>query len=157
MDTLFTLKNVEDLVGPVLDNLGYELIERELVMESGRWVLRLYIDKDGGVGISDCERVSHSVEDLIEVEGVIPHAYSLEVSSPGINRPLRRKRDFEKYKGHNIKLRTLEPINGRGNYRGALQGIDGDDIVMTIDGVEFRIPYDALAKARLQQTVGRGT
>lgn len=154
MDIQNILKRVEEIVQPILDNLGFELIERELVQESGRLILRLYIDKidkGGKVTIDDCARVSHAVEDVIEVSDVIDTRYSLEVSSPGINRPLRRRKDFEKYLGSTIKLKTLTPIDGRGNYKGVLESIQGDDIVMIVDGVMFRIPFETLAKARLEE------
>lgn len=148
------LKRVEEIVQPILDNIGFELIERELVQDSGRLILRLYInkiDKDGKVTIDDCARVSHEVEDVIEVSEVIDARYSLEVSSPGINRPIRRRKDFEKYLGSTIKLKTLTPIDGRSNYKGVLESIQGDDIVIIVDGVMFRIPFEALAKARLEE------
>ncbi|MFH0799183.1 MAG: ribosome maturation factor RimP [Pseudomonadota bacterium] len=151
MDIQATLKRVEELVSPVLENLGYELIERELILESGRWVLRLYIDREGGVTIDDCERASHGIEDLIAVEEAIPASYTLEMSSPGINRPLRRRKDFEKYRGARIRLKTLGQIDGRGNFKGTLEGLDGEHIIMEIDGTRYRVPYSELAKARIEE------
>lgn len=149
MDTQEILKGVEQIVAPVLENIGYTLVEREIVTESGRFVLRLYIDREGGVTIDDCARASRALEDIIEVEGVMPGGYNLEVSSPGINRPLRYKRDFERFTGSMIKLKTLEPIDGRGNYRGVLKGLDGDDILILVDGIQYRVPYAAMAKTRI--------
>ena len=150
MDTKDILQKVEDFVSPVLENLGYELVERELAQDSGRWILRLYIDKEGGVTIDDCARASHGVEDLIEVEGLIPMHYELELSSPGINRPIRRRKDFDRFKGETIRLKTTEPVNGRSNYKGILETLDGDEIVMIVDGDRYRVPYKFLAKARLE-------
>jgi len=150
MDNQLILKKIEELVAPVLGNLGYELVERELLMDGGRWVLRLYIDRESGVTIDDCARASHSVDDLIEVEEVIPVAYTLEVSSPGLNRPLRRREDFEKFCGSIVKLKTLHPVNGRSNYKGILVGMDGDDIVMSIDGTEYNVPLGELSRARVE-------
>lgn len=149
MDNRAILKRVEEILTPVLANLGYDLIERELVTEGGRLTLRLYIDKEGGVTIDDCATASHSVEDILEVEEVVPAGYNLEVSSPGINRPLRRRQDFEKYCGSRIKLKTAEQIEGRGNYRGTLERVEGDEIVMEVDGQHYRVPLDAVSKARL--------
>lgn len=149
MDIQLIYKKVEDVVGPALAHLGYELVEREFLQESGRWTLRLYIDKEGGVTIDDCATASRSIEDLIEVEEIVPCAYSLEVSSPGINRPLRWKKDFERFKGSQIKLKATEQIDGRGNYKGTLEGLEGDDIVIIVDGTRFKVPYSMLAKARL--------
>lgn len=151
MDAQDILKRVEEVVSPVLDNLGYELVERELLHDAGRLVLRLYIDHGNGVTIDDCERASRSIEDLLEVEEVVPAAYCLEVSSPGLNRPLRKKQDFERFKGNKIKLKTSEPIDGRGNFKGLLQGVDGDDILILIDGVQFRVPISLLLRARIDK------
>lgn len=150
MDNQLILKNVEDLVAPVLGNLGYDLIEREFLMDNGRYVLRLYIDKKDGVTIDDCARVSRGIEDLIDIEGVIPVSYTLEVSSPGVNRPIRRREDFDRYVGSPVRLKTLHPVNGRSNYKGLLRRMDGNDIVMLVDGVEHRIPFSELSKARLE-------
>lgn len=155
MNTQDILKKVEEIAGPVLENLGFELVERELIMESGRWILRLYIDKEGGVTIDDCSRASRSVEDVIEIEEIVPGHYNLEMSSPGINRPLRFRRHFEKFRGSAIKLKTLHPIDGRSNYKGILDGMDGDDILMTVDGMKFRVPFAELAKARLNEDEAR--
>lgn len=146
------MKKVEEIVGPVLENLGFELIERELIMEAGRWVLRIYIDKEGGVTIDDCSRASRSVEDVIEIEEIVPGHYNLEMSSPGINRPLRYRKHFEKFCGSTIKLKTLHPIDGRSNYKGTLDGLDGDDILMTVDGIKYRVPFAELAKARVDSS-----
>ena len=149
MDRLIMLEQVEELVSPVMSQLGYELVEREYVQDAGGWVLRLYVDKSDGVTIDDCARVSRGVEDLIEVEGLISGNYRLEVSSPGLERPIRRRVDFEKLSGSTIKLKTLNPVDGRSNYRGILEGLDGDEIVMAVDGMRYRIPYCELAKARV--------
>lgn len=154
MDTREILKGVEEIVIPVLENLGYTLVEREFVMESGRFTLRLCVDKEGSVTIDDCARASRAVEDIIEVEGLVPGSYNLEVSSPGINRPLRYKRDFERFTGSLVKLKTLNQIDGRGNYRGVLNGLEGDDILINVDGIQYRVPYSQLAKARILEHNG---
>lgn len=141
---------VEELVAPVLGNLGYTLIEREFVQDSGAWVLRLYIDREGGVTIDDCARASHAVEDLIAVEEVVPVRYRLEVSTPGIARPLRARADFEKYLGAKARIRTTHPIDGRGNFKGVLEGLEGDAVSMMIDNVRYLVPLDAIDRARLE-------
>ncbi|MBT3181968.1 MAG: ribosome maturation factor RimP [Deltaproteobacteria bacterium] len=154
MDSKEIVKKVEALLTPVLENLGYDLIEQEFMMGQGGWILRLYIDKDGGVNVDDCARVSRSVEDLIEVEEVIPVKYFLEVSSPGLNRPLRRKKDFEKFVGSLIKLKTTSPIDGRSNYKGYLTAVDGVDVVMSVDGSEYRVPLEKLLRANIEEMAG---
>ena len=143
------LEKLERICTPVLDQLGFRLIEWEYTNEQGRWVVRLYIDRDGGVTIEDCERASHALEDLIDVELDLRKGYSLEVSSPGINRPLRRPEDFTKFKGATIKLSTSRPLNGRSNYRGVIEDVTGDAVDMVVDGMRYHIPFEALKKARL--------
>jgi ribosome maturation factor RimP len=150
------LEKVERVTRPVLDQLGYRLIEREYTHEHGQWILRLYIDKEGGVTVGDCESASRALEDLLDVELDIGHRYSLEVSSPGINRPLRYREDFEKYRGALIKLKTRYPLDGRSNYKGVIEEIAGDDIFMVVDGMRFKIPFEALAKARLEEEILEG-
>lgn len=149
MDTQAILKRVEDILSPILAKMDYDLVERELVMESGRLILRIYIDRERGITIDDCELVSRSIEDILGVEEVIPGIYSLEVSSPGLNRPLRRRGDFEKYSGSTVRVKTVEPIDGRENYKGILIGVDNDDVLMDVDGGRYRIPLDKIFKARL--------
>lgn len=145
------LNKIESVCTPALDELGYELIEWEYTNEQGRWIIRLYIDKDGGVSIDDCERASRSLEDLVDVELDIKHAYSLEVSSPGIYRPLRRKQDFEKFKGATIKLKTKYPLDGRSNYKGVIEDVSEDAVSMVVDGMRYKIPFESLAKANLTE------
>ena len=157
MDIQAILEKVEKEIAPALTHMGYDLIERELVLESGRFTLRLFIDKEGGVNVGDCERVSHGIGDLIEVKEIVPVAYNLEISSPGILRPLRRREDFLKYSGSIIRLKTLAPIDGRSNYKGILEGIIGDDVVMIVDETHFKIPLNMLAKARIEEEIKPGS
>ena len=134
----------------LLVDMGMELVEIQFRREGHGWVLRLFIDKEGGITIEDCATVSREISAYLEVEDLISHAYHLEVSSPGINRPLRYRRDFERFRGAQIRLKTLEQIDGRANFKGTLEGLDGDDIVMVIDGSHYRVPFKALMKARVE-------
>ena len=140
----------EELAGPVLENLGYGLVACDFTQDEGRWVLRLYIDKDGGVTIDDCVRASHSVEDLIAVEDFVPVRYNLEVSSPGLSRPLKKRADFERYVGERVMIKASHPIDGRKNFKGTLSGVEGDDIVLIIDGTRYRVPLGSVGRARLE-------
>lgn len=151
MDREEILATVERISRPVLDNLGYRLIEREYTHEQGGWILRLYIDREEGITVGDCERASRALEDLIDVELDLDHAYSLEVSSPGLNRPLRYFEDFDKHRGFTVKLKTRYPIKGRSNYKGVIEDVTTDMISMVVDGMRFRIPFEALAKARVEE------
>jgi ribosome maturation factor RimP len=150
MDVREVASKAGDIVEPVLANLGYELVETEFVQEEGRFVLRLYVDRENGITIDDCEHVSRAVDALIEVEGVVPCAYNLEVSSPGLQRPLRKKADFEKYAGKNVRIRTKEKIENRGNYKGVLVGLKGDDVVVKIDDEDYCVPIEQILKARIE-------
>ncbi|HUJ88742.1 MAG TPA: ribosome maturation factor RimP, partial [Syntrophorhabdales bacterium] len=116
----------------------------------GRWLLRIYLDKDGGVTVSDCERVSREVERLLDVEDIIDHPYTLEVSSPGLTRPLKKKKDFERYRGKHCKIITSSLLESRNEFRGEIAEV-------TEEGVEIRakmgihtIPFCAIKKAHLE-------
>jgi ribosome maturation factor RimP len=149
MDKVAQLETIAKMLKPVLASMGYQLVERELVTDMGRLILRLYIDKEGGVTLDDCSEASRAISAHLDVEDPIPGKYDLEVSSPGVERPLRYPEDFARYAGETIKLRTLEPLEGRQNYRGVLKGCDANNINMTVDGKEFVIPFSALLKARI--------
>jgi ribosome maturation factor RimP len=114
------VNKVTSLVEPVLDDMGFELIDVVYLSRYGKWVLRLYIDKEEGVSIDDCANVSRELGDLIDIQDIINHDYVFEVSSPGINRPLKNERDFKKVIGKKIKVRTVDPILGRKNFTGCL-------------------------------------
>jgi ribosome maturation factor RimP len=129
--------------------LGYELLELRFLTEQGRQFLRIMIDREGGISVGDCERISREVETLLEVEEVVKGRYDLEVSSPGLDRPLVKESDFVRYAGRNASLKTREPIEGRRNYKGLLKGMEGGTVVMVIDGKEFRIPIGLVEKAHL--------
>lgn len=121
---------VEKIVAPIIDGLGIELVEVEYVKEGPSWYLRLYIDKPGGITIDDCQLVNDSVSDAIDAADPIKNAYVFEVSSPGLDRPLRTDRDFEKYKGELVEVSLYKAENGASKYEGNLVGrIDGKVII----------------------------
>lgn len=155
MNTKEILEKIEVLAAPILENLGFELIEREFVSEQGRWVLRLYIDRiaqEGGpVTIHDCATVSRAISAMMDVENPIPGAYALEVSSPGIERPLRRKKDFERFAGEMISLKTQYPIDGRHTFTAVrLQGVTEENIIVQDGEKEWILPLEAIKKAKLK-------
>ncbi len=144
---------VRDLGTPLLVNEGLELLEVEYLREREGWVLRLYIDKEGGVGLEDCEQASRTVETVLEVEDVVPTEYRLEVSSPGLNRPLSKIAHFERVKGKQIKVKTYGPIGDppRKNFTGRLKAVEPDAVQVEVEGAgEFRIPLKDIAKANLE-------
>ena len=136
-------------LSPVCESEGYELVHAEFQPESGGRVLRLYIDKPGGVTVEDCAGFSRQVGDLLDVMIDSQSTYRLEVSSPGIERPLSKLGDFERFKGEPVKIRTFEPINGQKNFTGILMGVTGAQIRIRAADRSVNIPHENIARARL--------
>ncbi len=147
---------IRRMVEPVIQSRGLELVFVEYVTERGRRILRLYVgsDDDGGgrgVSLGELTSLSRELSALLDVEDPIPNAYDLEVSSPGLDRPLVRARDFTRFAGRLVKIRTSDPVAGRRHFRGRLVGLDQDDVVVDVEGAgELRIPYVAIKRARLE-------
>jgi len=149
---------VADLVAPIAEEFGLELVDVEYKKEGADWFLRFYIDKAGGVTLDDCAEFSREVDPLLEVEGLIPHAFRLEVSSPGLERPLKKPLDFQRFVGEWVKVKTYEPQDpdGRGHTRktfaGILQQADDAGVMIGLQdkrGGEVRFTYEQLAQANL--------
>lgn len=146
------VERVRDLAEPVIAAEGIELVELEYLREGSRWVLRLFIDKPGGVGLDDCQTVSRLVDKLLDVEDPIAPSYALEVSSPGLERPLRKREHFVQFAEREVVIKTFGPIGDppRKNFKGRLLGIgEGDMIRVEIDGKAFEVPLEKVAKAHL--------
>lgn len=136
---------------PVVTSQGMELIEVEFVTERGRPILRFYIDKPGGVTLDDCQAISREVEGLLEVEDPIPGRYFLEVSSPGLDRPLRRAEDFRRYEGRLARVRLREPREGRRRFTGRISSVTSGNVTLILeDGERVELPLAQVAKARLE-------
>ena len=140
---------VQELVAPVVAALGYELVGVEHVAQGRHSILRLYIDRDDGITVDDCERVSRQVSALLDVEDPIPGEYVLEVSSPGLDRPLLNAEHFQRFAGHTVRLRLTQPMEGRRRFSGLLQGLRGDQVLLLVDGVEVALPLAKIDKANL--------
>jgi len=139
------------VAGPAIEEMGYELVDVQFIMESGRWRLRLFIDKEGGVGINDCEAVSREVDTLLEVEDFIQGGYVLEVSSPGLDRPLFTPADYARFEGRLAKVRTKEPVDGQKVFHGRIGSPDEKGFNITIEGGRlYYIEYGQVEKARLE-------
>lgn len=132
-------------------SLGYEFVGLEYLPQGKHSLLRIYIDKPGGITVDDCGTVSHQVSGVLEVEDPISGHYVLEVSSPGLDRPLFKFDDFERFSGNSVQIRLQMPLNGRRNFRGILQGVVAADqqVVVEVDGETFNLPWDRIEKARL--------
>lgn len=146
--TLKTLRLIE-LLEPNVVALGYELVD--LLYRPGKnGLLRLYIDKpEGEVTLEDCELVSRQVSALLDVEDPMPGNYTLEVSSPGFDRPLRTREHFERFLGNEAKLTLSRAVDGRRRFKGLLSDLIEDQLVMSVDGEEFRIALSLIEQARL--------
>ena len=144
------IKRVEAVVLPVLEELGLELVEVQYRREQSGWVLRLIIDKQEGVSLDDCVVVSREVGQLLDIEDFIEQSYNLEVSSPGLERPLKSIADFQRFVGRMARIKTLEPIGGDHVFIGRIKLTEGESIVLEVGRKEVAILFPQVAKARLE-------
>ncbi len=156
MAQIDVVQNIEKLIQPLLNSLGVELVDLEYKREGRQMVLRLYLDRPGGITLDDCAEVSREFSTILDVEDCIPGEYTLEVSSPGLNRPLKKRSDFERAIGRLVKVKTFAQVaDEKGNLRktflGTLQGLEGDAVAIQLtEGQRALIPFDQVAKANLE-------
>ena len=146
-------EEVENLVLPILEEEGMELVDIEYKMGRGRGrdILRLYIDKPEGVKIDDCERVSKRIDFILDKSDIIGGHYLLEVSSPGLNRPLKKEKDFKRFKGRLIKVKTFSPIDNQKMFVGILKDYKKEVVTLeTKEGKIIEVPMKHIAKANLE-------
>ena len=142
--------HIGDLLEPGISSMGYELVGVEFQTGGpGGGLLRVYIDSENGISADDCQKVSYQVSGILDVEDPIPGHYTLEISSPGLDRLLFRPQDFERFAGQLIKLRTAYPIEGQRKFKGRLVGMQGDNVVFEQDDMEISLPFDQIEQARL--------
>ena len=142
---------VRALAEPLLGERGLDLVEAEFRRESHGWVLRIYLDKPGGVTLDDCQHVSEELSDHLDVEDFIDHPYHLEVSSPGLDRPLTRPADYVRFAGQAARIATREDVDGRHNFRGRLAGLQEQAVLLDLpDGTRASIPFESILRARLE-------
>lgn len=134
---------------PIVESLGLTLWDVEYVREGGEWYLRLYLDKEGGVDINDCEAVSRAVDPVLDEKDPIPESYHFEVCSAGLERPLKRPSDFEQFMGSSVLVKLYRPRNGRKELTGTLTGYDGGDVTLTVGGEPVTLPKEEIALVRL--------
>ena len=135
------------LVEPVVVGMGYELVGVEF--DALQHTLRVYIDCEGGVRVDDCSKVSHQLSGLLDVEDPIPGNYHLEISSPGIDRPLFTLGHFERFKGSLARVQLIRPIDGRRRFKARLLGVEGDKIKLLEGEIQFEIPFESIDRARI--------
>ena len=140
---------IAELAEQLAEPLRLEIVDVEFRREAGGRVVRVFIDKPGGVTLDDCQAMSRLLGDKLDEVDPIEDSYTLEVSSPGVERPLTKPRYFVRFAGHTVQVRTYGPVEGRRNFKGELLGLEGGAVVLRIDGEERRIPVDQVAKAHL--------
>ena len=143
-------QRAEELLQPIVDDQGFELVDVEYVKEGGTWYLRAYVDKEGGITVDDCEAVSRPFEEALDAENLIGEAYVLEVSSPGLTRPLKKEKDYVRAKGREVEIRTFSKIDGEKEHLGVLTSWDEETVNLTDEeGKEHQFAKSDIAMIRL--------
>ena len=141
------------LLEPTIERLGYELTDLELKLGGRDGLLRVFIDKADGIDIEDCEAVSRQVSAILDVEDPLPGNYTLEVSSPGLDRALTKPSHFQRFMGEDVRVKLRFPLDGRRNFRGALKAADDEQIEIEVDGQSFSLALATIESARLVPTL----
>ena len=145
---------IKNIIEPVINAEGMELYDIEFNRMRGKGLLRVFIEKEGGVTIDDCERISREIEAALDVEDPIPFSYVLEESSPGLDRPLRKLEDFNKYSGNTVRVITLEAIDDQTFFIGTIEKVENDEISLLLPkNRHVIIPFKNISKARLEVEV----
>jgi len=154
MEHLPLLKKVERTIAPMAETMGYDIVRILMIGSGNDQTLQIMAERpDGTMHIEDCSRLSQAVSALLDVEDLIPDAYVLEVSSPGIDRPLTRLKDFDRYKDHEARIELSTPLNGQKRFRGMLRGLEGEDVLLDTDtGAAVHLPFRDIEKAKLVLT-----
>ena len=143
-------QQTEALLEPIVEELGFELVDVEYVKEGGTWYLRAYIDKPGGIAVDDCEAVSRRFSDILDEKDYIEDSYIFEVSSPGLGRPLKKEKDFARSIGEEVEIRTFRPINRQKEFIGILEAYDKETVTIELeDGEMMQISRSDIALIRL--------
>ena len=138
-----------DLLGPLIRAMGYELLGIEQLAQGRHSVIRIYIDRAAGITLSDCEQVSEQVTGLLDVEDPVKGSYNLEVSSPGLDRPLFTLEHFRRYQGSEARVQLRSKLDGRRKLSGRIESVEGETVVIDMDGIVYRVPAELIEKARL--------
>jgi len=143
------LRLIEETVENALAQDAYELVDMKYLEEGGRWILRFFVDKHGGVTLDDCQRISEKVGSILDATDMMTHSYCLEVSSPGVDRILKKAKDFKRFSGQRVKVRLKTAVDGRRRFQGYLQGMENDGLLLENGGSTIRLPLAAVEEARL--------
>ncbi len=143
-------QKTEELLAPIIEEYQFELVDVEYVKEGGNWYLRAYIDKEGGITVDDCELVSRRMSDLLDEKDFIEESYIFEVSSPGLGRPLKKEKDYQRSMGERLEIRTYRAINKQKEFYGILKSFDAATVMIELDdGTEMTFAKSEIALIRL--------
>lgn len=142
-------KKAEELIMPLIEKNNFELVDVEYVKEGGSYYLRYYIDKENGINVDDCELISRAVSDLLDEKDFIDEAYILEVSSPGLGRPLKKPKDFERSIGKEVEIKLYKAVDRQKDFEGTLTGYTDSQVTISADGEEMTFDRDKIALIRL--------
>jgi len=145
---------IAEIARPVVEEEGCSLWDVEYVREAGTWYLRVFIDRDGGVSIDDCERVSRRLDPILDEEDPIPDSYVFEVGSAGADRELKRPGDFEQFMGSEVEVKLYRPVDGSKHYTGTLSGYEAGAVSLTVGEKTLRFPKEQVAQVRLYVSIG---
>jgi ribosome maturation factor RimP len=143
------LEEISQLIEPVLADMGIELVDVDFFSEQNKRILRIYADRPTGINLDDCAMVSREIGNLLDVKELLQHRYVLEVSSPGLNRPLKKEKDFLRAVGQKVKIKTAVPLKGSRNFTGVLQSFESGVLQLNLDDAAVLIPKEDVKKANL--------
>ncbi len=148
------IEQIEQVTGPVLAENKADLVDLHFVHEHGGWVLRFFLDKEGGITLDDCATLSHRIGDVLDTANIISQSYALEVSSPGLHRPLKKEKDFQKFVGERVDITLFAPIEGRRHFKGSIHSAS-EGVVVVKDEEErvYTLPLIGIAKAKLDPDI----
>lgn len=149
-DTLLT-----QLIGPVVESLGFEFWGLEFTGRGQTALLRVYIESENGITVADCAQVSRQVSAQLDVEDPIPGEYTLEVSSPGMDRPLYRLDQYQRFAGEQVQIKLHLPYEGQRKFAGLLKGVEGDEVIVQVDDEEFCFPIETIDQARVKPDLAK--
>lgn len=138
-----------ELLEPVVTGMGFDFWGLEYISQGKHSVLRIFIDAEKGIHVDDCAAVSRQLSSVLDVEDPISSEYSLEVSSPGMDRPLFKLEQYKNFVGHKVQIRLRVPFEGRRNFAGLLKGVEADEVVVEVDNAEYLLPIESIDKANI--------
>lgn len=148
---MLDLTRLEKLIAPLVEQESADLVDLSYAKEGSQWVLRVYLDKLAGITLEDCAYFSERIGSLIDSQNAVSSAYVLEVSSPGIDRLIKKEKDFQRFTGKAVKIMLKEPVSGRRNFSGVIENCAGEIVIVKCEGMDFSFPLASIQEARLNE------